>query len=208
MRTWTANAAPASVVITLRRRQLSVLKFVLSVSTVMVLLVGSAAAYADSEYGRSDDADQQVAFAQPVQLADDQPQQRRDADNERHEDRPHTFNLAAVVNALNAQVTELSTTLNGGSEDENDDDRASDTRRIAGVSAVSLATIVTRLSATDGAALTTAVTANTAALQAFLNGGTPAANAIVAALNAAGISPGSVLAILPAQDGELMVLLA
>ncbi|GAC1320852.1 MAG: hypothetical protein NVSMB2_17090 [Chloroflexota bacterium] len=156
------------------------------------------------ERGRSTDAERRAESVRAEQVVG---QQQEDSDDQRHDNRSRTFNLSAVLNALNAQVNELSTTQVGESEDENDDD-ASATLRVAGVTTMSLATIVTRLSATDAASLTAAVNANTVALQAFLNGGTPAANAIVAALNEAGISPDSVLAILPSRDGELVVLLA
>lgn len=72
---------------------------------------------------------------------------------------------------------------------------------------VSLATLTAGLAPADATAVTNAVNANTAALQAFLNGGTPGATALDAALNAASVNPGSVLAIFR-RDGNTIVVTA
>lgn len=177
-----------------------------SLGSSVLLLAGSATAFAAEDRGPRGEAEghERIQWVLPT------PGAARDNENDPDDSRQGAFNAPAVVNALNNQVTRLSTAAAAEIDDENDEDNDElpTTQRVAGVTTTSLATLVTRLSATDAATLIAAVNANTSGLQAFLNGGTPAANAIIAALNKANISPASVLAILPSGDGQLLVLLA
>lgn len=180
-----------------------------SLGSSVLLLAGSTTAFAADGQDRRGEAEHHESTQQVVHTPAAQRQRANDNDD-REESRSHAFDAASVVNALNNQVTLLSAANAVDVEDENeaDDEDGAATQRVAGATTMSLAMVVTRLSATDAATLTAAVNANAAALQAFLNGGTPAANTILAALNKANINPASVLAILPSRDGQLLVLLA
>lgn len=109
--------------------------------------------------------------------------------------------LDRLIDAINADVTMLSKlSVNTDGDEDSDDSRFHDVRTI------SLATLEKNLSATDAASVTTAVNANSAALQTFLNGGSAQAMAIDNALNAAGVSPSTALAIFPTRGHRLFVI--
>ncbi|TME31038.1 MAG: hypothetical protein E6I75_19585 [Chloroflexi bacterium] len=75
------------------------------------------------------------------------------------------------------------------------------------MASISLASLESGLSTADAATVTAAVNANTNAVQTFLNNGTATANAIKAALSAAGLPQTNVLAIL-AGDERLIAITA
>jgi hypothetical protein len=171
------------------------LLYALSVGTVG-LLITSPVAFADQ--GRGHGNDHHVVRAQHTDADQDQDQDQDDqvAQADR-DDQAHTARVNALVAALNNQVTALSALSL-----DPDTDADVDAGRIR---VVSLAQLEAGLSSTEASTVTTAVNANTAALQTFLQGGSTNATAINAALTAAGVSASSVQAILARGDRLLVV---
>jgi hypothetical protein len=178
--------------------------FFVAISAVSVLsLIATPIALADDGHGKHGDGDDR---ARPVQV---QVQQVRDQDENVERDDDDDAN----INAANIRLTNLVTAINNdvallsnlGLNDEDDDDVNVD---IDSVRTVNLATLESGLSSTSAATLTNAVNANSAAVQSFLNGGSAQASAIDMALSSVGISPSTVLAVLPLKDGRLIVITA
>lgn len=167
-------------------------------SSAVLLSAGlTTTALAEGTPGRPGDPG---SHASQVSGAQQSPgEQESDFDDARHDNRPRVINVTALLTALNNQVAALATTPGG-------DDATP--FQVEDVQTVSLAGITSRLPAADAQTVASVVNANTSSVQAFLNGGTPGANAIVAALNASGINPGNVLGILPSGDDTLLILLA
>lgn len=163
-----------------------------------VALLATPIALADNDHNRADKDDHpRVAHVQ--QLGDRDDVQVRDDDDA-------AMNAAAVrldnlINAINSDVTNLSN-LN---IDEDDPDDAVNPKVLR---TVSLAALESGLSSTAAAEVTNAVNANSGALQTFLNGGSAQATTVDAALNAAGVSTSSALAVFALDDGRLIVLTA
>jgi hypothetical protein len=107
-----------------------------------------------------------------------------------------------LVTAINNEVATL-TNANAFEVEEPEEVNEANEVEVEHLRVISLASLTAGLSAADAAAITNAVNANTAGLQTFLGSGGANANAIDNALNAAGIAPSSVLAIL--GDGEHLV---
>jgi hypothetical protein len=127
--------------------------------------------------------------------------QARDADDD--DDmaaglRVETLRVDELVTALTNDVTTLSNL------DLDDEGNLSASQ----VKTVSLATLETGMTPEQVSIVTATANANAAALQTFLAGGSDNANAVNAALSAAGISSSSALAILPRGDDGLLVITA
>lgn len=167
-------------------------------SSAVLLLAGTTtSALAEGTPGGPGDPGSNASQVTGAQQS--QGEQESDFDDARHDNRPRVINVSALVTALNSQLPALTTVSvgDGGAVVPVED-----------VQTVSLAGITSRLNPTDAQTVASVVNANTSSVQAFLNGGTPGANAIVAALNASGINPGNVLGILPSGDDTLLILLA
>lgn len=165
----------------------------LSACTAMALFAGPIAWADDDEHGghagdrgkRDDRVTLQVtAPNQTVVRRDDED------DNEVEND---VARANALVVALNNQVAMLSSR-----EVEVED--ADEAPEVARVATLTLAGLEAGLSTADATAVTNAVNANTAAVQAFLNNNTLTANAIKTSLSAAGLNPANVLAVLASED--------
>jgi hypothetical protein len=129
-----------------------------------------------------------------VNQAEDRNDDRDNDNDEQNENNAlNNVNVTPLVTAINNEVTTLSTTsLN------NDADDAVEANHLQ---VISLGSLVNGLNATDAAAVTNAVNANTSGLQTFLSGGSANANSIDAALSNAGVSQANVLAIVQTERG-------
>jgi hypothetical protein len=125
-------------------------------------------------------------------------------DENRNQRRGPKIDARSLTAALNNQVAHLT---NQATVDDDGDD-ADEALEADHVRVISLATLLSRFSADDAAAITNAINANAAALQTFLASGTASANEVVAALNATGVSPSSVRAILSVHNDDLIVITA
>ena len=155
------------------------------------LLITNPIVLADEDRGRGD----QQHHPAMVQHADGDRDDQADRDD--RDDRAGAARVSAIVAALNDQVTTL-----GALQLDTDNDADLD---VGHIRLITLAQLEVGVSSSDATVVTTAVKANTAALQAFLQGGSANANAIDAALTQAGVSPSSVLAILSRGDRLLVV---
>ena len=181
----------------------------LSVFTTLAMLA-TPLALADDDHGRHDGRDGDDHRPQVVRVAEQDNDEANEAqeaneaneveDEAEHVDvnRVEVVRADMLVNAITNEVAMLSTT----SLDREDDDEALDIEHLR---TVSLAGLETGLTASQVTAVSNAVTANSAALQSFLNGGSANANAIDAALSAAGISRSSVQALLVRGDNLIVV---
>ena len=146
--------------------------------------------------GRGDEEGRRVTFLAPAPATT--VVQRRD-DNE-NEDQPAVAASATpLVNAINAEVATL-TNLNAVVDDEGEVEDAA----VEDVNVVTLAGLEAGLAADQAALVTAAANANATALRTFLAGTSPNAVAISAALMRAGVSPATVLAVLVADEHELI----
>jgi hypothetical protein len=176
----------------------------LSLISVAALFLAPTAGYAHGDDDKHGDQHVQIQ----AQHNDDE--DREDRAEDRRENRPMAIGFVdRLVAALNNQVKALER-LNPGDNDDvdKDDDDAVLTADadFDHVRTLSLATLTGRLSSANAARVTTAVNANTGALQTFLNGGTDTANAIKAALADAGIAQANALAIFAFGDDHLLVI--
>ena len=117
-----------------------------------------------------------------------------------------------LVQAINNEVTILSTVQFNVEGDEDDEDEDADEAEneveaveVPNVRTISLATLEAGLTTDQANAVTAAVNNNMAALQSFLNGGTANATTIDAALSAAGVTIANVKAILVRGDTLIVV---
>ena len=167
----------------------------LSACTAVALFAGPIAWADDNEHGDRGgdhgDGDDRVT----VQVT--APTQAGENDDE---DNAAVTRANALVAALNNQVAMLASR-----EVEAED--ADEAPQVGPVASISLASLESGLSTADAATVTAAVNANTNAVQTFLNNGTVTANAIKAALSAAGLPQTNVLAIL-AGDERLIAMTA
>jgi hypothetical protein len=175
-------------------------------------------ARADDDHGRGDrgrghgDEDERARVVVQVQTpAQTVVVQRRDEDEDENEDAEERVvapNAAAgLIAAINNEVANL-TNREVENEDEDEDENEVEDVEVGQLAVISLGTLETGLSSADAMAVTNAVNANSAALQNFLNSGTPLANAIKTALTNAGINPASVLAILQGREDRLVIVTA
>jgi hypothetical protein len=118
-------------------------------------------------------------------------------------------NLSELLNRLNNEPTLLNNLTVRNDVDNEDANDAAEAVEAPRINIMTLSALINglNLSATDAAALTTAVNNDTAAVQTFLNSGGANANAIDAALNAAGVAPSGVLAFVR-QDGRLLAIIS
>ena len=134
-------------------------------------------------------------------------------DHDRHGHGPAAFGLVdRFVSALNNQVKLLE------NQDFDDDDQhffkddddgvLAEEAQIEHVRVISLATLTSRLNSASAQRVTNAVNSHTAALQAFLSGGSENATIVDAALADAGVDQSSALAILPFGDDHILVITA
>ena len=169
----------------------------LSACTAVALFAGPIAWADDNEHGDRGgdhgDGDDRVT----VQVT--APTQAAVGEND-DEDNAAVTRANALVAALNNQVAMLASR-----EVEAED--ADEAPQVGPVASISLASLESGLSTADAATVTAAVNANTNAVQTFLNNGTATANAIKAALTAAGLTQTNVLAIL-AGDERLIAITA
>jgi hypothetical protein len=122
---------------------------------------------------------------------------RRDHDDE-EENVVAVATLDDLVAAINNEVAAL-TNANVAVEVHAEENEV----EVEHLQVINLATLTAGLSAADAATVTSAVNANTSALQSFLASGGANANAIDAALNALGVAPSSVIAIV--SNGEQLI---
>ena len=147
--------------------------------------------------GRGDEEGRRVTFVAPAPATT--VVQRRDDDDE-NEDQPAVAASATpLVNAINAEVATL-TNLNAVVDDEGEAEDAA----VEDVNVDTLAGLEAGLAADQAALVTAAANANAAALRTFLAGTSANAVAISAALMRAGVSPATVLAVLVADEHELI----
>jgi hypothetical protein len=167
-----------------------------SACSAVALFAGPIAWADDDEHGdRGDDPGDRRVTVQVT--APNQVVVGRD-DEDENEVENAVSRANALVAALNNQVAMLT-----NREVEAED--ADELPEVGAVATISLGALETGLSTADASTVTSAVNANTAALQTFLNNGTVTATAIKNALTAAGVSPGSVLAIFSGEDRLIAV---
>ena len=191
---------------------------VLSACTAGTMLLAPIA-WADDDHGRGDrgrghgDEDERARVVVQVQTpAQTVVVQRRDEDEDENEDveeRVAPNAAAGLIAAINNEVANL-TNREVENEDEDEDENEVEDVEVGRLAVISLGTLEMEagLSSADATAVTNAVNANSAALQNFLNSGTPLANAIKTALTNAGINPASVLAILQGREDRLVIVTA
>jgi hypothetical protein len=169
-------------------------------------MFASPIAWADDDNGHGggdrgggDEEGRRVTFVAPAPATT--VVQRRDDDDE-NEDQPAVAASATpLVNAINAEVATL-TNLNAVVDDEGEVEDV----EVEDVSTVTLAGLEAGagLTGTEAQRVTDAVNANATALRTFLAGTSPNAVAISAALMRAGVNPATVLAVLVADEHELI----
>jgi hypothetical protein len=148
--------------------------------------------------GRGDEEGRRVTFVAPAPATT--VVQRRDDDDDENEDQPAVAASATpLVNAINAEVATL-TNLNAVVDDEGEVEDV----EVEDVNVVTLAGLEAGLPADQAALVTAAANANATALRTFLAGTSPNAVAISAALMRAGVNPATVLAVLVADEHELI----
>jgi hypothetical protein len=178
---------------------------VLSAGTAVAMFATPIALADEDHGGHGGGGDGDDHRPQIVQVRDQDRDEVRDNEvQDENENEQVNMNAEAVraddlVMAINNEVAMLSTT-NADRDDE--DVNGLD---IEHVRTVSLSTLENGLTAAQITAVNSAVSANAGALQTFLAGTSTNAAAIDAALNAAGISPASVMAILLRGDNLIVV---
>jgi NADPH-dependent ferric siderophore reductase len=146
--------------------------------------------------GRGDEEGRRVTFVAPAPATT--VVQRRDDDE--NEDQPAVAASATpLVSAINAEVATL-TNLNAVVDDEGEAEDAA----VEDVNVVNLAGLEAGLPADQAALVTAAANANAAALRTFLAGTSANAVSLSAALRRAGVDPTTVLAVLVADEHELI----
>jgi hypothetical protein len=171
----------------------------LSATTAIAMFATPLALADDDHHDRHGDRDDHRQQVVQVQVRD---QDREDEDEDVdavNMDAAQMARANALVNAVTNEVTVLSNM-------DFDKDQDVDVLDIDHVRKVSLSTLETGLTTTEAGSVTTAVNANAAALQTFLNGGSANATAIDTALSNAGITTSSAMAILLRGDGNLIVI--
>jgi hypothetical protein len=178
----------------------------LSVFTTLAMLT-TPLAMADDDHGRRDGRDGDDHRPQVVRVAEQDNDQATEANEATEvEDEAEHVNVNGVqvaradmlVDAVNNEVAMLSSM-----DFDRDEDAAM--LEIEHVRTVSLSALESGLTASQVTAVSNAVTASSSALTTFLNGGSANANAIDAALSAAGISRSSVQALFLRGDNLVVV---